>query len=83
MEEFNRLDPARGRCLKCCISTTEELEDLGQLDHGIYSIFVFDECRKDVLDHGGVGLYPGRGSASKNEEEIHVRDLVEECVTTI
>ena len=83
MEQFDRLDPTRGRCLKCCISTTEELEDLGQLDHSIDSVLVFNECRKDVFDHRGVGLYPSRGSAPENEEEIHVRNLVEERVPAI
>ena len=83
MKQFYRLDPSRRSCLKCCISATEELEDLRQLDHGIDSVLIFNERRKDVFDHRGVGLYPGRGSAPENEKEIHVRDLVEECVATI
>ena len=83
MEQFNRLDPSRRSCLECCISTTEELEDLGQFDHGIDSVLVFNECRKNILDHRGVGLNSGRRPASENEKEIHVRNLVEECITTI
>ena len=83
MEQFDRLDLCRRSCLECCISTTEELEDLRQLDHGIDSVLVFNECRKNILDHRGVGLNSGRRSTSENEEEIHVRDLVEECITTI
>ena len=83
VKELQSLDFGGGGCLKLGVTAADEIQSPRYQCHAVDSISILNKSKKNILYHVGVCFDSSRGSAAKEDEQVHSFLVIKECVAAV